>query len=79
MTIFSTNWPQRWVCSTSKYDLSSKTKFDQNHISDNYGFLHLKVELSVSFCSTSPQKLLQMLDECESDRVTYFLAQCRSK
>jgi hypothetical protein len=30
----------RWVCCTSKSDLSSATKGDPNHTSDNYEFGH---------------------------------------
>jgi hypothetical protein len=29
---------ERWVCRTSKSDLTRKTNSDQNHICDNYEF-----------------------------------------
>ncbi len=31
---------ERWVCKTSKSDLSRKTNSDQNHICDNYEFVN---------------------------------------
>ncbi len=44
-------WGLRWVCWTSKSNLSSTTKCDQSHI---WIFLsHPKSELSMSFCSTN--------------------------
>ncbi len=31
---------ERWVCRTSKSDLSKKTNSDQSHICDNYEFVN---------------------------------------
>jgi len=44
----------RWVCWTSKSDLSSTTKCDQNHIYGGFKiWSHLKLELGMRFCSTN--------------------------
>jgi hypothetical protein len=44
----------RWVCWTSKSDLSSTANCDQNHISDiRKIWSHLKFELSMSNCSAN--------------------------
>ncbi len=51
MSFYSTNHSRRWVCGSFKSDLSSTTEYHQNHNTDFCKLSHLKLELSMSFCS----------------------------